>query len=289
MLLLVLPLPEFCPYPFVLLPVLPLVDDERLPFDEPLLPAFVALDELPVFDGLVEVLELPELVEPLEPLLQRADALYARRDEPGVQEELAKLLDHAAQRAPADYRVLWRRAQLQFWISDDPLLPAEEKSKLGHACWEVADEAAKVGPGKVEGWFYAAGCMGNYALGIGVLKALTQGIEGKFKERLSRAEAVDKAFQSGAIATAWGRFYYELPWPKYDAGKSEQRLRDALSMNPGNVRALVYLAELFRKEGKAEEAGRLLESALARKPGAYDAPEERRWQARARALLDRKP
>ncbi|MBI5070796.1 MAG: hypothetical protein HZB56_21450 [Deltaproteobacteria bacterium] len=227
--------------------------------------------------------------EPFEALLSRADALYARRDEPGARADLEKLLGEAARRAPADYGVLWRRAQLQFWISDDPLLPAEEKSKLGQACWEVADEAARAQPGKVEGWFYAAGCMGNYALGIGVLKALTQGIEGKFKERLAKAEALDAAFQSGAIATAWGRFYYELPWPKYDAARSEQRLRDALGRNPRNVRALVYLAELFRKEGKPEEAGRLLESAVARPPGAYDAPEERRWQARARALLAQKP
>lgn len=227
--------------------------------------------------------------EAIEALLSRADALYAHRDEPGAQAELERLLAEASRRAPADYGVLWRRAQLQFWISDDPLLPAEEKSKLGRACWEVADQATQAQPARVEGWFYAAGCMGNYALGIGVLRALTQGIEGKFKERLGKAEAADPVFQSGAIPTAWGRFYYELPWPKYDAGKSEQRLRDALGHNPRNVRALVYLAELFRKEGKPEEAARLLASAVARPPGAYDAPEERRWQARARALLDQKP
>jgi len=230
-----------------------------------------------------------ETVEPLEALLRQADALYARRDEPGAQAELARLLAEATQRAPADYGVLWRRAQLQFWISDDPLLPGAEKSKLGRECWEVADEATRAQPGKVEGWFYAAGCMGNYALGIGVLRALTQGIEGKFKERLGKAEAIDRAFQSGAVPTAWGRFFYELPWPKHDAARSQQRLRDALGMNPGNVRALVYLAELFRKEGKPVEARRLLESAVARPPGAYDAPEERRWQARARALLAEKP
>jgi len=239
---------------------------------------------------LAAVLAAPaQPAEPLEALLSRADALYARRDEPGVAGELAQLLAEAVQRAPADYGVLWRRAQLQFWISDDPLLPAEEKSKLGRECWEVADEATRTQPGRVEGWFYAAGCMGNYALGIGVVRALTQGIEGKFKERLGKAGSIDPAFQSGAVPTAWGRFFYELPWPKHDAARSEQRLRDALGMNPRNVRAQVYLAELFRKEGKQEEARRVLESAVARPPGAYDAPEERRWQARARALLAERP
>jgi len=230
-----------------------------------------------------------EPAAPLAELLAQADALYVKRDAPGAREELERLLDRAVQQAPADYGVLWRRAQLQFWISDDPQLPAEAKSRLGRECWGMADEATRVRPGGVEGWFYAAGCMGNYALGIGVLRALTQGIEGKFKERLGRAEAIDAAFQSGAIATAWGRYHYELPWPKHDGARCEQRLRDALGMNPRNVRALVYLAELFRKQGRQDEARRLLESAISRPPGAYDAPEERRWQARARALLAEKP
>jgi cytochrome c-type biogenesis protein CcmH/NrfG len=116
-----------------------------------------------------------------------------------------------------------------------------------------------------------------------------QGMEGKFRVRLSRAEALDQAFENGAVHTAWGRFYYELPWPKYDAERSEERLRAALKMNPANVRARVYLAELFRKEGKPEKARALLEEAVAREPGAYDRPEERRWQERARELLAAKP
>ena len=67
--------------------------------------------------------------------------------------------------------------------------------------------------------------MGNYALGIGMLRALREGLEGKFKDRLSRAEKIDRSFQGGAIQTAWGRFWYELPWPKRDARKSGARSR----------------------------------------------------------------
>ena len=235
------------------------------------------------------------LMAPAEPAathderLGRADALYVKRDEPEARAQLERLLAEASRQAPSDYGVLWRRAQLQFWISDDPLLPAAEKSRLGQACWAEAHDATRVRPGGVEGWFYAAGCMGNYALGIGVLRALGQGIEGRFRERLGKAQSIDPAFQSGAIPTAWGRFFYELPWPKHDGTRSEQRLRDALGMNARNVRALVYLAELFRKQGKQDEARRLLEGSISRSPGAYDAPEERRWQARARALLAEKP
>jgi tetratricopeptide (TPR) repeat protein len=127
--------------------------------------------------------------------------------------------------------------------------------------------------------------MGNYSLGIGILKALGEGIEGKFKERLSRAEKFDPKFFDGGIYNAWGRFYFKLPWPKYDARHSEQALQKALQMNPDNVRARVYLAELYMKEKHPKEAKELLEEAAAHRPGSYDPPEERRSVASAKKLL----
>lgn len=224
----------------------------------------------------------------LEATLARIDALWKVRDEPGKALEAEEALEQASKLAPGNYSVLWRRARQLFWRADDPELSRDEKSRLGKEGWEVGDRAAAARPDRVEGWFYAAAGAGNYALGIGVVTALFQGIEGKFRERLERAEAIDPGFNVGAISTAWGRFWYELPWPKYDAKKSEARLREALALNPKNVRAQVYLAELFFKEGRSEQARALLAAAAAQVPGAYDAPEERRWQARARVLLEEK-
>lgn len=224
----------------------------------------------------------------LEAELARIDAIWKVRDEPGKALEAEEALEQASKLAPASYDVLWRRARQLFWRADDPELAKDEKSRLGKEGWEVGDRAAAARPDRVEGWFYAAAGVGNYALGIGVVTALFQGIEGKFRERLERAEAIDPGYDVGAISTAWGRFWYELPWPKYDARKCEARLRQALALNAKNVRAQVYLAELFFKEGKPEEARALLSAAAAQVPGAYDAPEERRWQARARVLLAEK-
>jgi len=220
----------------------------------------------------------------LAALLEKTDAAYRLRDQPGKLEEGDAALAEAEKLAPDDYGLLWRQSRQLFWKSDDPRLVKDEKSRLGKAGWEKGDRAAAARPDRVEGWFYAAAGVGNYALGIGVFTALTQGIEGKYKERLSRAEALDPAYDAGGIATAWGRFWYELPWPKYDEKKCETRLRQALEQNPSNVRAKVYLAELHRKEDRPKEAQALLAEAIAQEPGVYDAPEERRWQAQAREL-----
>jgi tetratricopeptide (TPR) repeat protein len=215
-------------------------------------------------------------------LLAEADRLYAKRDDPAALAELKASLAHAEQVAPKDYEVLWRQARLNFWLADDPKLKSEEKSKLGKTAWDYGDRATATNPSRVEGWNYAAAGVGNYALGIGVLTALRQGIEGKFRERISKAEAIDPKFENGGIQTAWGRFWYELPWPKYSAERSQKALEAALKMNPDNVRAWVYLADLHAKENKPTQALADLQRALANPPGRYDAPEERRYQEVAR-------
>jgi len=227
----------------------------------------------------------PEEGKDVATLVSRSDEQWKVRDQPGVLDQIRAELEQAHKLAPDDYGVLWRLARLDFWVSDDMTLPETERSRLGKAAWELGDRAAALNPNGVEGWYFAALGMGNYSLGIGILKALGEGIEGKFRERLSKAEKIDPLYHEGGIYNAWGRFYFKLPWPKYDAKKSEQNLRKSIQINPSNVRGRVFLAELYMKEGHPTEARKLLEEALAHEPGAYDAPEERRSQKRARELL----
>jgi tetratricopeptide (TPR) repeat protein len=221
----------------------------------------------------------------LAALLVGADEDYAHRDEPGRLDAVEVKLTAAERLAPNDYDVLWRRARLYFWRSDDPALSDREKSVLGKKGWEYGDRAIQANPQRVEGYDYAASGMGNYALGVGVLTALRQGIDGKFRERLGKAEQIDPGFQNGAIQSAWGRFYFKLPWPKHDPQKSERYLLEALKRNPDNVRVRVYLAELYADERHPKEAKQQLQKALAKPPGQYDAAEEKRWQQVARDEL----
>ena len=227
----------------------------------------------------------------VQAFLGQVDAEWKRRDEAGRLDGARSLLAKAEAAAPDDYGVLWRLAQLYFWLSDDPALSGDEKSRLGKKAWDYGDRASAVNPRGVEGWYFAAVGMGNYSLGIGILKALGQGIEGKFKQRLTMAESISPDFYAGGIWNAWGRFYFKLPWPKYDARKSERLLQKAIQVNPENVRGRVFLAELYGKEGRIKEARDLLEQAVAHQPGSigspgsYDGPEERRSQKRARELL----
>ena len=223
----------------------------------------------------------------LQAELGAADALWPVRDLPGKEAELERALELAAARAPGAAEVLWRQARLLVWQSEDPGRAREQRSVLGKRAWELAERAIAAAPRRVEGYFYSAAGMGTYSLGIGVFQALLQGIEGKFRERLAQAEAIEPGFLRGAIPTAWGRLWYELPWPKHDARRSEEALRRAVAEAPENVRALVYLGDVEADEGRRDAAREAYGRALAVAPEATDPPEARRWQATARERLAR--
>jgi tetratricopeptide (TPR) repeat protein len=222
---------------------------------------------------------------PLPALLARVDDLHRRRDEKTAWQEQQRLIQTLIARGAGDYEVLWRAARFYFWASDDPGVSREQRSRWGKDGWDFAERAIAVNPNDAAGYYWAAICMGNYALGLGVVKALSQGMEAKFRDRLTRAQALNGAYEFGGIETAWGRFFDKLPWPKRDKKKAEEHLRKAIELNPSALRARVYLASSYLDSDRAPEAKRLLDEVAAAVPGRYDAPEERRAQALAQGLM----
>jgi hypothetical protein len=218
-------------------------------------------------------------------LIAEIEANWVIRDQPGKMDLDLALIQKAEKIAPSDYEVLWRMARHWYWLADDPSISNEEKARLGKLTWEWSDRAAQANPARVEGWFYGSAGVGMYSLGISIVKALFDGMESKYTDRLKKAQAADPAYYGHGAEVSWGRYYYELPWPKYDGEKSELSFRKALRGTPTNLRAKVYLAELYLKEDHPAEARKLLDAVLAAKIGAYDPPEERRAQGLARAAL----
>jgi len=222
---------------------------------------------------------------PLPALLARVDDLYRRRDDKSAWNEQQRLIQTLIARGPNDYGVLWRAARFYFWASDDPGVAKEQRSRWGKDGWDFAERAIVLNPNDVAGYYWAAFCMGNYALGLGVVKALSQGMEAKFRERLTHAQTLNAGYDFGGAETAWGRFFDKLPWPKRDKKKAEEHLRKAIELNPYALRARVYLASSYLDGDRAQEAKRLLDEVAAAVPGRYDAPEERRAQALAQGLM----
>ena len=226
-------------------------------------------------------------VLPLSDMLTRLDSLHLRRDEPAALTEAHRLAAEALAAAPSDYRVLWRAARARFTESDQPGRSSEERSRLGKEAYDLATRAIAANTDDVAGHYWAALGIGNYAEGMGIMRALANGIEGKFKRPLERATALDLAYDHGNIPVIWAAYYLELPWPKRDRAKAAQQLRRALELNPANLRARLYQARIAADEDHPAEKQALLAAIAAAPVGAYDAPEERRVKQEAAAMANR--
>jgi Tetratricopeptide repeat len=217
-------------------------------------------------------------------LLSRLDWLYERRDEASTFAEAHRLAAAAVAAAPASYEALWRAARETFSESDQPNRSADEKSGLGQAAYDLAQRAIAANPNGVAGYYWATLGIGRQAESMGVIRALANGIEGKFLRPLERATALDVRYDHGNIPVVWAAYYMELPWPKRDRAKAAAKLRQALAINPANLRARLYQARLALDDDRPAEARALLDTIAAAPVGRYDAPEERAVKKDAVAL-----
>jgi tetratricopeptide (TPR) repeat protein len=177
---------------------------------------------------------------------------------------------------------MWRSARLLVWQADEAG-DARLKKVLGRQAWDICDKAVKVAPQRVECQYFGAAGIGVYSQAVGILKALKDGLEGKFNERLDAAIKIDPTFDRGAPLLAKGRYHYELPWPKRDLEESAKLYEKAIAKHPECLRAYYYLAETLLADDKAEKAR---EAILKVKQGsaAYDPAEGRRVQEWAKKV-----
>jgi hypothetical protein len=215
----------------------------------------------------------------------RFDELWRRRDDPKVMGQLGPLVRDAAAADPAGFDASWRQAALAAWSADGAADGSEVKSQLGKAAWGAGDRAVESKPDDVRGHYYSGVGVGLYSEGVGVLTALREGLEGKFRDRVQAALRIDKDFLDGAPQVLWGRYFYKLPWPKRDVRRSIEVLAACVQDHPNNLRAKVYLADSLDDDGKKDEAKKLVQAAIDA-PVRGDQPEEKRVKALARNWMD---
>ncbi len=211
------------------------------------------------------------------------DELWHRRDEPGVEKQLEQIVQQALAVEPRSFEANWRLASLYNWQAD--VKESDEKASLGKKAWEAADKAVTANDGDVHGHYNAAVGIGLYSEGVGIITALSQGLEGKFRDRILAALKIDKDYLDGAPQVVWGRYFFKLPWPKRDVGQSTRVLQEAVRTHPGNLRAKLYLADCYADGDKVEQ-GRKLVQEIVSAPLGDDPPEERRLKKKARDWLD---
>jgi tetratricopeptide (TPR) repeat protein len=188
---------------------------------------------------------------------QKLDELWKTRTGNTAPMIEALALAETAYAKGANFEIAWRAARACFWICDRTEAGATDV-KYGALGYEWAQKAIDLKPGRVEGHYYYTLCIGEYGKGISIPKALTKGVGPKFEKSGKKALAINGKFDHGGIYRAWGRYYYQIPWPMYSFKKSEKYFLDGLKLFPKGPRGAYYLAELYVKEKKYDKAREVL-------------------------------
>jgi len=209
------------------------------------------------------------------------DALFAERERDGALEALERELQAGLKEEPACFEALWRLSRLRYWVADDAPQKATKK-RLGKEGWALGDRAARARPDRVEGHYYAAINIGSYGAGAGVWSAVTEGLEGAFRQRIEKAIAIDPWVDRGGPLVALGRFHQAMPWPKTDLDRARQLYDRVLERHPQNLRALHYRSQLEQRQGRRTAAAQDVHRVL--RGGGEDPPEDRRVQRWSRRV-----
>jgi tetratricopeptide (TPR) repeat protein len=217
-------------------------------------------------------------------LLKQGDEAYRKRYSEKAHWEAIYFYKEILKVEPDNFDALWRLARSYYSLSDS-IASTARKKELGAEGLSYGERAAKLRPNRVEGWFYGVICLGEYSMGLGLITALRQGIEGKFRRMADKAMAIDPQFDFAGPPRTWGVFYMKLPWPKRDFKKSEQFLQEAKRRAPQKLRNYLYLAQLYEADSRRSDALAMLRECLGRDPGQEDRPDGVRYLRECKTLL----
>jgi hypothetical protein len=220
--------------------------------------------------------------------LAQLDQLHKVRDTPERMKEQADLLAKLLPSHPRSYELLWRAARWETWQADG-LPKGPEKARVARVGWDLAERAAALQPERPEGHYYAALGIGAYSLAVGVMKAIGEGLEGKFHKHLDASIKASLEFERRGALVMRARAYYEVPWPKRDLEKSEIILTQVVQKHPQNLRAWLYLAETQLRRDHPRQAQESIAKVINGSVD-YDSPEGRRdkgWASWVQAQIQK--
>jgi hypothetical protein len=212
--------------------------------------------------------------------MAQADELYKTRDQGASQKAIGKILREQLSKDPNSFEANWRLAQLLSFQANGMPDGSEIKAAIGKAAWQAGDLAVAARGDDVRGQYWAAVGIGLYSEGVGILTALSQGLEGKFRSRAQAAMRLAPDYLDGAPVVLWGRYFYKLPWPKKNIDESVKILSEVVKSHPGNLRAMLYLADSIADNGRKDEARKLLQEVI--EAPMQDPPDDKRNKEWAR-------
>jgi len=198
--------------------------------------------------------------------------------------------ERALSRHPAAYDVQWRAARAAFFYGM-VLGESDQKTraKVGMRGYEIAQLAIAAAPKRVEGHYWGACALGEFAQAAGIWAAVREGVADKIRSALERAVAIDPAYNEAGPLEALGRYYFALPWPLRDVEKSRGLLARGAKIAPQKLRLRAYYADALQKAGEETQAHSHYRACATGEARVEVELDITRWQAHCKARLASTP
>ena len=237
------------------------------------------------------LLPRPILSQDISVLMREGDVLWVKRKDI---EKARASIDSYKKVLEVDaksYEAYWKIARAYFYLGD--LLPEtremrDQHKEMGLEGMQYAKKAVELNPRGVEGHYYYTLTLGQYSIGISIIKALAKGLGPEYEEHIEKALEIDRNYDNAGPLRALGRYWYQVPWPKRDLKKSIHYLKEGVVSASINVRGHIYLAESYLKAGEKELARKYLQKALEILPDLKQEVDALRWKERAGEILNGK-
>jgi hypothetical protein len=212
--------------------------------------------------------------------VDRIDALVEKGTETNYERSGLDLLRESldlclacAEHKAEDYEILWRCARSAHQYAETARNLQVDGwegicKEWGKKGMEIAERAQRIEPGRVEGYFWEAACVGVYSDGTGVMTAVKEGFYPKSKKAMGKAYELDKSYNDYDPVFGSAMFYISLPFPLKSKKKALKYYREFEASASWTVRPYVrriYGANLLmevKPKGYEEEARGLLDKAL---------------------------
>lgn len=210
--------------------------------------------------------------------------LWEHRDQSTNTEKALSQLQQMSTQNPNDYDLCWNLARFYYWSASSSS-DSSASARLAKKGLEAAEQAKKINPAGIEGWYWATANIGTYAEASGTFVTVSEDLSTRYKTNAEKAIQLESLYDDGGPYRSLGIYYTKLPWPLQDLEKAEELLLRSLKENPNRALSLYYYAEVQIQNGDVAGGKQTLQKILSLDPYAGNTPEIHRYQPKARQRL----
>ncbi|MFC1503851.1 tetratricopeptide repeat protein [Spirochaetota bacterium] len=167
-----------------------------------------------------------------------------------------------------------------------------ERKELYKAGRELGEKMRKKFPGSLDMKYWYGVNMGKWAEIYSKIAAAREGVADKLKKLSEEIIEADPVYDRGSAYMFLGRVHHQTPkipfilkWPSKKISK--ECYKKAIEIAPGRIISRYYLADLLADRGKKDEAIKILEELILKKPEPDNLVEDRSDLAGVKRLLEK--